>query len=135
MSVKKRCLGPSLSETVYEMPFNQENLKELFDKRITPENIKELSQKRISEISFCLKDEKNNTVREVKDATGIPTKTLDLFMDKDFDYLFNANYLPAQLKAELRQQAIDMGLIPAQSRGLGQAQGQTEAKGPPRTYL
>ena len=43
--------------------------------------------------------------------------------------------IPAQLKAELRQQAIDMGLIPAQSRGLGQAQGQTEAKGPPRTYL
>ena len=136
MSVKKRCLGPSLSEIVYEMPFNESNLKELFDKRITPENIKELSQKRISEISFCLKDEKNNTVREVKDATGIATKTLDLFMNKDFDYLFNANYLPAQLKAaELRQQAIDKGLIPAQSQGLGQAHGQTQAQGPHRSYL
>ena len=57
-------------------------------------------------------------------------------MNKDFDYLFNANYLPAQLKAaELRQQAIDKGLIPAQSQGLGQAHGQTQAQGPHRSYL
>ena len=52
-------------------------------------------------------------------------------MKNDFDYLFNANYLPAQLKAELRQQAIDKGLMPAQSQGLGQ----TQPKTPQGTYL
>lgn len=36
--------------------------------------------------------------------------TLKLFL-KPFDYLFNAKYITPQQKAELRQMAVDEGLI------------------------
>ena len=46
-----------------------------------------MGQKRPISLAFVVKDERNNIVREVKDATGIPHKTLDLML-KDFDYLY-----------------------------------------------
>ena len=57
----------------------------------------------------------------MKDATGIASKTLELFK-KDFDYLYNADYITATQKAELRQQAIEMGLLPREAQAQGQGQ-------------
>ena len=102
MTVKRIVQGPDSNETVYEMPFNEKNLKILFDKRLD------------DKVVFCVKLESNNTVHEVKDATGIATKTYELFK-KDFDYLYNADYISAAQKAELRQQAIEMKLLPPEA--------------------
>lgn len=114
--VKTRIVGPNSHETVYEMSFSENNLKKLYDKRITPEDLKLLSQKRIGELTFSLKDERNNTVRQIKDATGILHKSMDLFL-KPFDYLYNADFLSPQQKAEMRQAAIDQGLLPREAGG------------------
>ena len=85
MAMKKLLRGPNSKETVYELPFNEKNLKMLYDKRIN------------DNIVFCLKEQKNGTVHDVKDATGIASKTLELFK-KDFDYLYNAEYIPSARK-------------------------------------
>ena len=62
------------------MPFTPENLKTLYDKRITPEYLKLLRQNEQSaEFHSALKDDRNNVVREVKDPTGITSKTYELF--------------------------------------------------------
>ena len=114
--LKTKIVGPNALTTVYEMPFNENNLKKLYDKRITPEDLKLLSQKRIGELTFSLRDERNNTVRQIKDATGILHKTLDLFL-KPYDYLYNADFLSPQQKAEMRQAAIDQGLLPREAGG------------------
>lgn len=126
--VKTRIVGPNSHETVYEMPFNEKNLKELFDKRITPADLQLMGQKRPISLTFAVKDERNNVVREVKDATGIPHKTLDLFL-KQFDYLANSDYITPQQKAEARQNAVDMGLLPKEAQ-----QGQQTPAPPKGTY-
>jgi hypothetical protein len=131
--IKTNCAGPNSKEIVYEMPWNEKNLKQLFDKRITPESARELGQKRISGLAFNIKDERNGIVRDVRDATGIEHKTLELFM-KEFDYLSNADYLTPQQKAEGRQNAIDLGPLPRDAQVQpphGQGQG---TKPPSGTY-
>ncbi len=104
MSMKRILQGPNSRETVYEMPFNEKNLKILFDKRLD------------DKVTFVVKEERNGTVHEVKDATGIASKTFELFK-KDFDYLYNADYITSAQKAEMRQQAIEMGLLPREAQG------------------
>lgn len=112
-SVKSIPIGPTHAETIYGMPFNSENVKKLYEKRITPETMKLLRQSRMGDnVTFALKDIRNNTTRDVKDPTGIVTKTLELFSTKSFDYLYNGEYISPQLKAELRQQAVDLGILP-----------------------
>lgn len=120
MSVKQIVVGPNSRETVYEMSFNEKNLGILFDKRMS------------DTVQFSLKEERNNTVHEVKDATGIVSKTLELFT-KDFDYLYNADYISQQQKNELRQQAIEMGLLPREAQGQRQQEGQ-QTTPPTGTY-
>jgi hypothetical protein len=44
----------------------------------------------------------------VKDVNS--QKTFELFQ-KPFEYLYNAEYIPAKVKTELRQQAVAEGLI------------------------
>ena len=61
-------------------------------------------------------------VREVKEATGIITMTLELFSTKSFDYLYNSHYISATQKEDLRQQTIEMGLLPREARGKQQGQ-------------
>jgi hypothetical protein len=80
------------------MPFNQKNLKELCDFR---END--------VDISFAVKDEASGNPVEVKKESNI-NKTIELFL-KPFDYLFKAEYISPQQKAELRQMAVDAGII------------------------
>jgi hypothetical protein len=110
------------------MPFNEKNCKELFEKKITPEDLKLMGQKRMITLAFSVKDERNGVVREVRDATGILHKTMDLFL-KQFDYLANNDYITPQQKAEARQQAIEMGLLPREAQV-----GQT-TKPPTGTFL
>lgn len=133
MSVKSKPIGPSGVETIYEMSFTAENLKTLYDKRITPEYLKLLRQTRIPGVSFAVIDCRNGVVREVKDPTGITSKTFDyLFSSKPFDYLFMGDYISQQQKAELRQHAIDMGILsPVQVQG---AENKQRNKPPSGTY-
>jgi len=35
----------------------------------------------------------------------------ELFRDQSFDYLFSAEYIPREIKAELRQEAVAQGII------------------------
>lgn len=114
--VRTRIEGRNSDETVYEMPFNEKNLRTLFDKRITPEDLKLMGQKRMITLAFSVKDERNGVVRDVRDATGILHKSMDLFL-KQFDYLANSNYITPQQKAEARQNAVDMGLLPREAGG------------------
>jgi hypothetical protein len=101
MSMKQTLVGPNSRETVYDMSFDEKNLKTLFDKRID------------DNISFVVKD--SRMARDVRDATGIASKTLELMMTRPFDYLYNSDYISAVQKAELRQQAIEMGLLPREA--------------------
>ena len=86
------------SETVYEMPFNEKNLKQLVNLSAND-----------TDISFTVKDERSEKAIEVKRESNI-NKTVDLFL-KPFDYLFRADYISPQQKAELRQMAVDAGII------------------------
>ena len=117
MSRKSIIIGPNSSEQIYDMPFNEENLKTLFEKRID------------DNITFVVKD--SRMARDVRDATGIASKTLEL-MTKLFDYLYNSDYISATQKAELRQQAIEMGLLPREAQAPSQQEQIT--KPPTGTY-
>jgi hypothetical protein len=132
MSMKKTIAGPNSVETVYEMPFNEKHFSILYEKRITPEDLKLIGQKRIISLSFSLKDARSGVVRDIRDATGILHKSMDLFL-KPFDYLFNSDYISPQQKAEARQNAIDMGLIPreAQAQALVEQQQEGQITKPP----
>ena len=118
MSMKQTLVGPNSRVIVYDMPFNEKNLKTLFDKRMH------------DNISFVVKD--SRMARDVRDATGIASKTLEL-MTKPFDYLYNSDYISATQKAELRQQAIEMGLLPREAQAPSQPEGQI-TKPPTGTY-
>lgn len=54
-------------------------------------------------------------------------------MTKPFDYLYNSDYISATQKAELRQQAIEMGLLPREAQAPSQPEGQI-TKPPTGTY-
>ena len=91
-------VGTLGSEEVYEMCFNEKNLKELVSKR---END--------SDITFTVKDEQSGKAVEVKKDVNI-NKTIELFL-KPFNFLFNAEYISPQQRQELRQAAVDSGII------------------------
>jgi hypothetical protein len=82
------------------MPFTKENLKQLYDRRQN------------DLINFVVIQEGTRQARQVDDVNA--QKRFELFQ-KDFDYLLRAEYMPAQIKAELRQEAIDRGWIQASS--------------------
>jgi hypothetical protein len=88
--------GPSGSEEIYTMPFNKDNLKELYDRRQN------------DLLNFVVKDEQTGKPFQVKDVSS--QKTFELFQ-KPFEYLCNAEYIPAEVKQELRQAAVADHLI------------------------
>ena len=97
-STKMETIGTLGTEDVYELPFNEKNLKALVSLRLSD-----------SDIAFTLKDEANGKAVEVKKESNI-NRTLELFL-KPFDYLFNAEYITPQQRAQLRQMAVDEGII------------------------
>jgi hypothetical protein len=106
--------GPSDSETIYTMPFNKDNLKQLYDRR----------QNEL--INFVVKDEQTGKPFQVKDVNSL--KTLELFQ-KPFEYLFNAEYIPAEVKQELRQAAVSEGLISGTASDYYNQPGRSSATG------
>lgn len=58
---------------------------------------------------FILKDLKTGEARSV--SWSSVKDTLDLFCKKSFEYLWKADYMPAPVKAENRQEAVAKGLI------------------------
>ena len=90
--------GTLKQEDVYELPFNETNLKALVDLRASD-----------SEIAFAVKEEGSGKAIDVKRDVNI-NKTIELFL-RPFDYLFEARYISPQQRQELRQQAIDQGFI------------------------
>jgi hypothetical protein len=117
MSVKQILQGPNSRETVYEVPFTPDNAKALYNLR------------QDDNVVFYVKDER--LVRELKDPTGIVSKTFELFASKPFNYLYNSDYISPELKAQLRQRAIDEGLLPPTAQ---EGQRQQTAKPPTGTY-
>jgi hypothetical protein len=79
-------------------------------------SIVEKVQKRIL-IHFAVKDEQTGKPFQVKDVNS--QKTFELFQ-KPFEYLYNAEYLAPQVKAELRQAAVAEGLIGGTARDYNQ---------------
>jgi hypothetical protein len=94
--LEKVLQGPSGAEEIYTMPFTKENLKWPYDRR----------QNEL--INFVVKDEQTGKPFQVKDINS--QKTFELFQ-KPFDYLYNAEYIPAEVKGELRQAAVSEGII------------------------
>jgi hypothetical protein len=95
--LEKELQGPSGNpEKMYTLPFNKENLKEVYDKRQN------------DLVNFIVRDEQTEKTFQIKDVNS--AKTFELFQ-KPFVYLYNAQYLAPQVKAELRQQAVAEGLI------------------------
>jgi hypothetical protein len=92
------CTGPNGSEMKYDLPFNPENVKKLFDKS-DGENIQ-----------FYLKDDKTGEAMEIKWSSV--KDTLKLFSEKSWDYLIHGDYIPEPVKLELRAKAEQQGLIP-----------------------
>ena len=78
-TTKTLTVGTS-AEDVYELPFNEKNLKSLLDLRAND-----------ADICFSVKEEGSGKAVEVKKDVNI-NKTLELFL-KPFDYLFNAEYI------------------------------------------
>ena len=97
-TTKMETNGILATEQVYEMPFNEKNLKELASLR---END--------ADIQFSVKDEAGGSPVEVKKEANF-NKTIELFL-KPFYYLLKSEYITPQQKAELRQMAIDAGII------------------------
>jgi hypothetical protein len=80
-----------------DIPFSADNVTKLFG-MVENDNV-----------MFMLKDLRTSEAREVKWSSV--KYTLDLFMHKSFDYLWNASCIPLPVKMELGQEAIAQGLI------------------------
>jgi hypothetical protein len=91
--------GAISSETVYELPFNKENLEKL------------LEQRESDNISLALREEGWANSRGISNAGDYATQ-VKLFKTKDFDFLCNGDYLTPQQKEENRKEAEARGLIP-----------------------
>jgi hypothetical protein len=91
-------VGTLGTEDVYEILFNEKNLKELVSLR---END--------ADIAFTVKDEATTKLVEVKKEANI-NDTLKLFQ-KPFTYLLNAEYISPEQRPQLRQMAVDAGII------------------------
>ena len=97
--MEKVLQGPSGSEEIYTMSFTKENLKQLYDNRQN------------DLLGLAVKDEPTGKAYQVKDVTGNVTKSYELLRDKSFDYLMGAEFIPKEIKAELRQEAVAQGII------------------------
>ena len=61
--VVRKCTGPGMSETIYFLPFNETNLKSLFDKRES------------DKLQFVVKEEQSGTARAVAPEPNVNERT------------------------------------------------------------
>jgi hypothetical protein len=94
----KICLGPSGTEIQYLKEFSKENAKELFDQRAS------------DLINFIVKDQVSDEARMVEKNVNA-LKTFERFANNAFDFLWSGEYIPIQVRQELRQQAAARGDI------------------------
>ena len=102
-TLERRTTAPIGNETKYEVEFNKENLEKLTALRESDNNI-----------SFAVKDEISNKTVQVKNQKTIED-TIKLFLENDFDYLFNASYLGPEELEKIRIRAMNEGLIKRES--------------------
>lgn len=88
-------LGPRGTETVYDLPFNQENVDYLWN----------LSNKK--DVIFVLKLEDTGDAKDVNWSSK--QECLSLMKNKPFDYLWKADYMPQDVKNENRIEAEGRG--------------------------
>ena len=96
-TIVRNCMGPGVNEENYTLEFNEKNLKQLFDKS---EN---------DDISWVVKEGQSATPKQIAKEPNV-NDTFKLFL-KPFSYLYNAEYITAEMKAQYRQEAIDQGLL------------------------
>jgi hypothetical protein len=112
----KRCLGPMGIETQYLLEFTKENAKKLFDSKFS------------DHVNFIVKQEGSDEAKRVEpDVNAL--KTFERFSNNTFDYLWNADYIPAPVKAELRQEAVARGFIKGGAGDYNQVQAQPTKAG------
>ena len=95
--------GVSHSELVYTLPFTKEDATKLFDLRDGNNNIQ-----------FMVKSESSDKAYEVKPQITIQ-ETFKLFVDSDFTYLYNGNYISLEQKMLNMKSAEMEGLLPHQT--------------------
>ncbi|HJT85732.1 MAG TPA: hypothetical protein VJ697_14715 [Nitrososphaeraceae archaeon] len=97
--------GPMGQQEEYLLEFFPEAVDELFEdvvKHDTPLVYRRNRHKTPDNpCNFIVKDESTGTAIAVEWSSL--EKTLELFRTKSFEYLFNAEYIPAPVKAEMRQ--------------------------------
>lgn len=102
--------SPSNQEEVYLLPFSPEAVDELFKHSIKPDTpaVYRRDNKRTIDrpCNFVVRDERSGVNIAVE--WGNIRRTLELFKTKSFEYLFNAEYIPEPVKAEMR--AMSEGL-------------------------
>ena len=65
-------------------------------------------------IQLIVKNENQGNVYEVKKPNASLTENFQMFVDSDFDYLYNANYISQTQKLLNAKQSQAEGLIPQQ---------------------
>ena len=99
---QRRNLGPQGSELIYTSPFTKENATKLFDMRDSSKQ----------DIQLIVKNETQGNVYEVKKPNATLTENFQMFVESDFDYLYNANYISQTQKLLYAKQSEAEGLIP-----------------------
>jgi hypothetical protein len=94
----KICLGPSGTETIYLKEWNKDNAKELFEQRAN------------DLLNFVVKEEVSDEARKVEPDVNVQ-KTFERFSNNTFDFLWSGEYIPVQVRAELRQEAVACSYI------------------------
>ncbi|MDW0195611.1 MAG: hypothetical protein QOC39_03620 [Nitrososphaeraceae archaeon] len=61
-------------------------------------------------LNFIVKDEVSQEARRVEPDVNAQ-KTLERFSNNTFDYVWSGEYIPVQVRAELRQEAVARGYI------------------------
>ena len=105
--------SPISQQEVYTIPFSAENVDILFAtktiKQNTPQIYRGGGRNRRAAIggyrpvNFVVKDEQSDSAIAVEWSST--EKTLELFRNKSFEYLYNTEYIPEPLKAELRSRS------------------------------
>lgn len=88
----ENCNGVKNSYEEYTLPFSEENVEMLYEKRDKSRQAKP--------INFYVRDEQLGMDIAVRWSSV--QDSLKLFKEKEFDFLFNGNYIPTAIKEEMR---------------------------------
>ncbi|TVM02727.1 MAG: hypothetical protein CV087_08830 [Candidatus Brocadia sp. WS118] len=91
----KETTGPIKTETQYLLDFTIENLEKLYSQRENNNGV-----------NLVVKDEANGEAHNIRYKN--PQTSYDLFKNKDFDYLFNAEYLSKEERIALQKQSEEL---------------------------